>query len=95
MTTNDDGIELPQHLLDLLPTLPANIDRPAGAQLVTKHVFPVSAKTIKAWPLQWSCPNGKALASPESYLKYAYQKARQAGPTTNRWRRTATQSAAA
>jgi hypothetical protein len=92
MITNEES-KLPQHLLDLVATLPAQIDRKAGAELVTAHVFPVSAHTVKAWPLPWSCPNGRAVASPVSYLTYAYGKVRQANATTNRWRRPATQSA--
>lgn len=86
MNIENDEVELPQHLLELVRTLPAQIDRKAGAQLVSRHVFPVSEKTIKAWPLPWTCPNGRALASPASYLTFAHLKARQAGPTTPRWR---------
>jgi hypothetical protein len=78
MTTDNDYIELPQDLLDLLPTLPATIDRKAGAQLVTDRVFPTSAKTVKAWPLPWQYPNGRAIAPPASYLAYACRKARRA-----------------
>jgi hypothetical protein len=87
--------ELPQHLLELVRTLPAQIDRKAGAQLVSEYVFPVSAQTVKSWPLRWTCPNGRALASPASYLTFAHRKARQAGATTPRWRLATLQNTAA
>jgi hypothetical protein len=82
----ESQIALPQHLLDLLPALPVMLDRRDGAELVTRHVFPVSAKTIKAWPLPWTCPNGRALAPTEAYLRFAYRKTLEAHSTTNRWR---------
>jgi hypothetical protein len=87
MTAENDDVELPQHLLDLLPKLPVNMDRKDGAALVSQHCFPVSPKTIKDWPLPWTCPNGKALAPTEAYLKFAVRKAARAHPTTNRWLR--------
>ena len=67
--------DLPQHLLDLLPSLPAKIDRSAGAALVTQHVFPTTSATVKGWPLAWEYPQGRAIAPPASYLAYALRKA--------------------
>jgi hypothetical protein len=77
---DDEEVELPQHLVDLLSTHPAKIDRQAGADLVTKLVFPTSAKTVKAWPLPWEYPNGRAIAPPASYLAYALLKTRRVSP---------------
>lgn len=79
-------IELPPHLVDLLATLPATMDRQHGASVVSQHMFPVSSRTLKSWPLPWRCPNGRAIAPTETYLKYACRKSRQAHATTNRWR---------
>jgi hypothetical protein len=90
----NEEIELPQHLFDLLPTLPAAVDRKVGARIVTEHVFPTSPKTVKAWPLAWSYPNGRAIAPPETYLAYALIKARRASTGIGRWPRTAPQTAA-
>jgi len=92
MTIDYENIELPQDLLDLLPTLPAKVDRKAGAKLVTDHVFPTSAKTVKAWPLPWQYPNGRAIAPPASYLAYAYRKARRAPTGIYLGRRTTPQT---
>jgi hypothetical protein len=69
---------LPQHLLDLLATLPAKTDRRAGAQLVSAHIFPVSPETLKSWPLPWEYPNGRAIAPSASYVTYAWQKSQTA-----------------
>lgn len=89
----DEQIELPQHLLDVVDAMPAKIDRKAGAQLVTDHVFPTSQKTVKAWPLPWECPNGKAIAAPAMYLGYALLKARKASTGNARWHRAAAHTA--
>src|SRR4051812_29445032 len=95
ISIGSDVVELPQDLLDLLPTLPAKIDRKAGAQLVTDHVFPTSAKSVKAWPLPWECPNGRAIAPPAMYLAYALLKARRATTGNAQWHRASAQTAAA
>ena len=92
MSIDNECAELPQDLIDLLPTLPVKIDRKAGAQLVTAHVFPTSAKTVKSWPLPWECPNGRAIAPPATYLAYAIRKARRASAGNGR---AAPQTAAA
>src|SRR5689334_14460891 len=89
----NEQIELPEHLHELVDTLPTQVDRKAGAQLVTDHVFPTSPKTVKSWPLPWSCPNGKAIAPPAMYLGYALLKARQASTGNARWFRTTHQTA--
>jgi hypothetical protein len=86
-------IELPQWLLDSVGTMPAKIDRKAGAQLVTEKVFPTTPKTIKSWPLPWECPNGRAIAPPETYLAYALLKARKACTGNTRWYRAKPQPA--
>ena len=57
----NEQVELPQWLVDVVDAMPAKIDRKAGAQLVTEHLFPASEKTIKSWPLGWECPNGRAI----------------------------------
>jgi len=76
---------LPKHLQELVATLPAKIDRKAGAQLITDHVFPTTPKTIKEWPLPWECPNGRAIAPPAAYLAYALDKASRNTKGNARW----------
>ena len=39
---NKTPADLPPHLAELLATLPANITRQAGAEIIHKNLFPVS-----------------------------------------------------
>jgi hypothetical protein len=89
----NEQVELPQWLLDVVDAMPAKIDRKDGAALVTEHVFPTSPKTVKSWPLPWECPNGKAIAPPVTYLAYALLKARRATTGNARWFRPTPQTA--
>ena len=73
--------------------LPAFIDRKDGAALVTEHVFPTTAKTVKSWRLNWRCPNGKAIEAPAAYLAYAIWKARKNTAGNARWFRAPAQTA--
>jgi hypothetical protein len=91
---DNEQVELPQWLLDVVDAMPAKIGRKDGAALVTKHVFPTSPKTVKSWPLPWECPNGRAVAPPAAYLAYALLKARKASSGNARWFRTTAQTAA-
>jgi hypothetical protein len=91
---DNEEIELPQRLLDLVDAMPAKIDRKDGAALVTKHVFQTTPKTVKNWPLPWECPNGRAIAPPATYLAYALLKARKASVRNARWQPAATRTAA-
>ncbi len=43
-----------------LSTQPVRVDRRKGAELVTHRYFPVSPRTLEAWPLDWLLVNGKA-----------------------------------
>jgi hypothetical protein len=84
-----EAIELPPELADVVDTMAAQIDRRDGAALVTRYLFPTTKQTVKSWPLNWSCPNGKALASPAEYLGFALMKARNASHGNSRWFRAA------
>jgi hypothetical protein len=81
----NEEIELPKWLLDVIDAQPAKIDRKDGAALVTRHVFQTTPKTVKSWPLPWECPNGRAIAPPAMYLAYALLKARRASTGNARW----------
>jgi hypothetical protein len=43
--------DLPPHLAELLAMLPANVTRQAGAQIITKNLFPVSHRSLERWSL--------------------------------------------
>jgi hypothetical protein len=42
-----------------LSTLPLNVDRRHGAELVTRYFFPVSYRTLERWPLVGRVVNGR------------------------------------
>jgi hypothetical protein len=65
---------LPQYLLEALSRLPTNVDRRAGAEAVTEHIFPVSPRTLEAWPLPTRRVNGKAITQTKALFEVAYAK---------------------
>lgn len=54
--------------------LPARLDRRGAAELVSLLLFPVSARTIEAWPLAVRRVNGKAVVETEELLAFARAK---------------------
>lgn len=63
---------LPPDLVQLLADLPNNVDRRTGAALVTKHLFPVSHRTLEAWPLPTRNVNGKAILATSTLFEHAF-----------------------
>ena len=57
-----------------LSALPKYLDRRAGAALVSRHLFPVSPRTIEGWPLLTRRVNGKALNETRELLAVAKAK---------------------
>lgn len=64
----------------LPPDLPTRVDRKTGAELVTQHLFPVSHRTIEAWPLVWRHVNGKAVVETAELFAFAQSKLDAAPP---------------
>ena len=91
----NEEIELPPDLVEVVDAMAAKVDRKDGADLVTAHVFPTTAKTVKSWPLPWECPNGRAIAPPAMYLAYAIWKVRKNTAGNGRWFRATAQTAEA
>lgn len=54
--------------------LPARLDRRMAAQIITRHFFPVSHRTLETWPIRWRLVNGRALAETEEVLAFAAKK---------------------
>lgn len=54
--------------------LPKRVDRRTGAALVNKHFFPVSSRTIEAWPIPTKLVNGKATMATADLFAYAQEK---------------------
>ncbi len=50
------------------------VDRKTGAELVTRHAFPVSPRTLEVWPLDWRIVNGRALCETAQLFAVAQAK---------------------
>jgi hypothetical protein len=70
---NSVAAELPPNLLELLAELPANVDRRVGADLITRYLFPISYRTLEAWPLPTRNVNGKAIVATTALFEHAYR----------------------
>ena len=67
-------VELPDFLVEILSTQPQNVDRRAGAELISSNLFPVSPRTLEAWPLPTRHVNGKAIIQTRKLFEVAYAK---------------------
>ena len=85
-TAAEPGPYTGQPSLDLT-ALPKRMDRQAGAALVTHYFFPVSPRTIEAWPLVARRVNGRALYETAELLAFAKAKF-DAAPAIRGGRRT-------
>ena len=66
--------ELPDYLVEILSDLPLNVDRRNGAVQVSRYLFPVSYRTLEAWPLPARHVNGKAIIPTRKLFEVAYAK---------------------
>jgi len=68
---------------------PVRVDRRMAAALVTLHFFPVSPRTVEAWPLTIRRVNGKATIETAELFQFA-QTRLDAAPPIKGGRRRAT-----
>ena len=61
-------------------TRPARVDRKRGAQIITDLYFPISPRTLEAWPIIWRYVNGRATCDTEELLALAEAKLNAAPP---------------
>lgn len=61
-----------------LSTLPRRVDRKTAAELVRHHFFPVSHRTLEAWPLSTRRVNGRALVETTELFAVAMEKLNEA-----------------
>ena len=54
-----------------LSTLPVNVDRRIGAELVTRYFFPVSHRTLERWPLAGRVVNGRLVFATAELFTHA------------------------
>jgi hypothetical protein len=50
---------------------PVNVDAATAAAIVTQEFFPVSPRTIEAWPIPVRKPNGKKIYAVHDLKNYA------------------------
>lgn len=72
------------------PSLPIRVDRRMAAELVTRLYFPVSPRTVEAWPLTIRCVNGKATIETAELFAFAQAKLDAAPPVKGGRRRATT-----
>ena len=59
-------------------TLPRRVDRKTAAALVRQHFFPISHRTLEAWPLSTRKVNGRALVETAELFAVAMEKLNEA-----------------
>jgi hypothetical protein len=69
---------LPQYLLDVLADAPVNVDKRKAAELVTKYLFPVAARSLEVWPIRTWHVNNKAVHATADVFVHAWEKMRAA-----------------
>jgi hypothetical protein len=71
----DAGVaKLPINLQEVLAKQPSNVDRRTGADLITRFMFPVSHRSLEAWPLPTRHVNGRAIVPTVALFEVAYAK---------------------
>jgi hypothetical protein len=80
--------DVPTNITPDLSALPVRVDKRTGAELLTRYILPVSARTLENWPLTWRHVNGKALAETAELFAVG-QAMLDAAPTITRSRRPA------
>jgi hypothetical protein len=68
------SVILPPELEQVVAALPKYVDRRGGADLITKHMFPVSFRTLEAWPLPTRHVNGHAIVPTAKLFEIAFAK---------------------
>jgi hypothetical protein len=85
---------LPPHLIEVLATVPVNVDRRTGAGLVCRYFFRVSYRSLEAWQLPTQLVSGKAIVPTARLFEAAYAKLA-AAPVVMSGRRNPTEQKAA
>jgi hypothetical protein len=69
-----EAVPLPHWLEEILNDLPTNVNRRRGAEEISHHLFPVSHRSLEAWPLPTRRVNGQAIVSTRALFALAFQK---------------------
>jgi hypothetical protein len=69
-----DEAPLPDWLEEVVSHLPTNVNRRRGAEEISHHLFPVSHRSLEAWPLPTRRVNGQAIFSTRDLFVLAFRK---------------------
>jgi hypothetical protein len=69
-----ETVGLPLQLLEVLAVQPANVDRRTGAELITRHFFPVSHRTLEVWPIPTRHINGRVIVPTAMLFAHAFSR---------------------
>ena len=78
-----------------LSALPRRVTRRMGAELVSRHFFPVSHRSLEVWPLTWRHVNGYSVCETAELFAVARAKLEAAPPTRSGRRPASTEAPAA
>ena len=65
---------LPPRLLSILADLPENVDRKVAADLITRHFFRVSHRSLESWSVPVRLVNGRAVTPTSIWFQLAHAK---------------------
>jgi hypothetical protein len=69
-----DETPFPDWLEEVVSHLPTNVNRRRGAEEISHHLFPVSHRSLEAWPLPTRRVNGQAIVSTRDLFVLAFRK---------------------
>ena len=70
----NETIDWPPEIKAALASAPANADRRVAADLITRHFFPVSHRSLETWPVPVRLVNGRAVTPTAIWFQLAHAK---------------------
>jgi hypothetical protein len=64
----------PKHWTDVVKLYRSHVTRAEGAQIINKHFFPVSARSLERWPISVRIVNGRAIYETKSLCEEAHKR---------------------
>jgi hypothetical protein len=68
------AVPLPHWLEEVLSGLPTNVNRRRAAEEISHYLFPVSHRSLEAWPLPTRRVNGQAIVPTRTLFALAFRK---------------------
>ena len=58
----------------MLDALPKHSDKRDGAEIISKHLFKISHRTLERWPLKWLYVNGRSVTPTAELLLEGWRR---------------------